>query len=378
MQTIFIKRPARLCWICAICRWVRNLQRNEAQAQSADCADMSAKHSHMGYAGSRRVMDVASKSKDDNSTSCSKTRCYYVSGSTVPFDEDVTHEFKGHKNLSNEEIPPWTQIANSDRRTRGPVSRCLNGFLNNECGGTVYLGILDDGKVNGFSLTQYQVNNITENLSLKQLHSCLQMCFSLTQFQKDHVVSSLDDLMKRYRPPVEEHRYTVKFVPIVDEDCSEEDIARIVSYDSSKNVSRKRRETAHTLREYKRCWCDQDRIEQFKGGILAARYIIEITIKPWDREDPRNKYAVGKMKAIPIHEDETGCVSFRKHATVISHYNMQQLCEISKAAVRNHYEPKINRLRQELHQLRQSLYNKDSNDDAIQPSDPSEQTLPDT
>ena len=50
--------------------------------------------------------------------------------------------------------------------------------------------------------------------------------------QKDHVVSSLDDLMKRYRPPVEEHRYTVKFVPIVDEDCSEEDIARIVSYDS--------------------------------------------------------------------------------------------------------------------------------------------------
>ena len=55
----------------------------------------------------------------------------------------------------------------------------------------MYLGILDDGKVNGFSLTQYQVNNITENLSLKQLHSCLQMCFSLTQFQVNNITEHL-------------------------------------------------------------------------------------------------------------------------------------------------------------------------------------------
>lgn len=209
------------------------------------------------------------------------------------------------------------------------------------------MGILDDGTVNGFSLTQ---------------------------FQKDHVRVSLDDLMERYHPPVEEHRYTVKFVPIVDKDCSEEDIARIVSYNSSKTVSCERRQTPHTLREYKKCWCDQDRIAQFQCGIMAARYVIEIIIKPWDRNDPRNKYAVGKMKAIPIHEDETGCANFRKHATVVSHYNMQQLCDISKAVVRNHYEPKINRLRQELHQLRLSLYNQDNIGDTHELS---EQTLSD-
>jgi len=69
------------------------------------------------------VMDPSSKSAEDSTASCSKTRCYYVCGSIVPFDEDVTHEFKGHKNLSEEEIPPWTQIANTDRRTRGPVSK---------------------------------------------------------------------------------------------------------------------------------------------------------------------------------------------------------------------------------------------------------------
>ena len=50
--------------------------------------------------------------------------------------------------------------------------------------------------------------------------------------QKDHIRLSLDDLMQRFRPSVEEHRYTVKFVPIVDEDYTEEDIARTVSYNS--------------------------------------------------------------------------------------------------------------------------------------------------
>ena len=51
---------------------------------------------------------------------------------------------------------------------------------------------------------------------------------------------------------------------------------------------------------------------------MVARYVVEIVINPWDGEDVRNKYAVGEMKAIPMHEDETGRVNFRKHATVFS------------------------------------------------------------
>ena len=36
--------------------------------------------------------------------------------------------------------------------------RNINGFLNTGKGGTIYLGIVDDGKVKGLLLTQYQVS----------------------------------------------------------------------------------------------------------------------------------------------------------------------------------------------------------------------------
>ena len=50
---------------------------------------------------------------------------YYVKESHVPFDEDATHEFKGHKNLGEEDLPPWIFIEGGgrSRRTRGPISR---------------------------------------------------------------------------------------------------------------------------------------------------------------------------------------------------------------------------------------------------------------
>lgn len=36
--------------------------------------------------------------------------------------------------------------------------RNINGFLNTGKGGTIYLGIVDDGKVKGLHMTQYQVS----------------------------------------------------------------------------------------------------------------------------------------------------------------------------------------------------------------------------
>ena len=36
--------------------------------------------------------------------------------------------------------------------------RNINGFLNTGKGGTVYLGIVDDGRVKGLHMTQYQVH----------------------------------------------------------------------------------------------------------------------------------------------------------------------------------------------------------------------------
>ena len=42
-------------------------------------------------------------------TSRGKNR-FYVKDSIVPFEEDMTHEFKGHRNLGGEEIPEWCWI----------------------------------------------------------------------------------------------------------------------------------------------------------------------------------------------------------------------------------------------------------------------------
>ena len=42
-----------------------------------------------------------------------------------------------------------------------PVSRSLAAFLNSARGGTVYLGIIDEGVVKGLYLTEYQVNHVT-------------------------------------------------------------------------------------------------------------------------------------------------------------------------------------------------------------------------
>ena len=52
----------------------------------------------------------------------SKAR-YYVQHTIVPFEEDATHEFKGHRNLAVEELPPWCFFPGTDRRSRRAVSR---------------------------------------------------------------------------------------------------------------------------------------------------------------------------------------------------------------------------------------------------------------
>ena len=46
---------------------------------------------------------------------------YYVRAETVPFEEDNTHEFKGHKNIAVEDVPPFTD--SSGKSTRKAISR---------------------------------------------------------------------------------------------------------------------------------------------------------------------------------------------------------------------------------------------------------------
>jgi hypothetical protein len=53
----------------------------------------------------------------------SLTKKYYLRGEVVGIEEDQIHEFKGHRNISIAEIPPWCINTSNNNRTRNAISR---------------------------------------------------------------------------------------------------------------------------------------------------------------------------------------------------------------------------------------------------------------
>lgn len=49
--------------------------------------------------------------------------------------------------------------------------------------------------------------------------------------QMDHIIENLKDVMNRFKPPVEPHRYSVEFIPVVQSDMSMEDIKKAITFD---------------------------------------------------------------------------------------------------------------------------------------------------
>lgn len=121
---------------------------------------------------------------------------YYILESRVQFDEDELHEYKGHLNFTKDQVPPFAYDAKFDRPSRQPISklvrslalificqlryvqcrasvhtespdtlsvvcyvccRTLNAFLNSARGGTIYLGVANDGKILGVVASGYKV-----------------------------------------------------------------------------------------------------------------------------------------------------------------------------------------------------------------------------
>ena len=56
-------------------------------------------------------------------------RPFYLLDSVIPYDEDKTHEFKGHRNIVVEELPPWCYFPGTERRSRKAVSRSVTLIL---------------------------------------------------------------------------------------------------------------------------------------------------------------------------------------------------------------------------------------------------------
>ncbi|CAB4036304.1 predicted protein, partial [Paramuricea clavata] len=198
------------------------------------------------------------------------------------------------------------------------IFRAINAFLNTGKGGTVYLGIVDEGVVKGIRLSQYQ---------------------------KDHVLVAMNDLMSRYEPKVNSERYNVEFVPVLSksEDTLKQEYPAI-----SEDHGRLRR---HLLRTPEYCWCDKDAIAQFALGIEQVDYVIEITIHPYKdklTEIWGDKY---RLDLHPVHQDEEGNCYFRRQASLVQ-YKHSDIYQQTKEEVKQYYEEIINKLKEEIREAK--------------------------
>ncbi|EDO41605.1 predicted protein [Nematostella vectensis] len=258
----------------------------------------------------------------------SKNR-YYIKDSIVPFEEDSRCEFKGHRNFCAEEIPDWCWIPGTDRRSRKAVSRNINAFLNNGKGGSIYIGLTDEGNVKGISLSQYQ---------------------------RDHIVVSMRDLMSRYTPQVPDDSFKVEFVPIIQK-------SEVWNSDSSQFTVEKGdqldpdRLKPHLLRTPHYCWCDKMALAQYAEGILSREYVIEITIFPYT-EKPLS-LVDGKfcLNLHPVYEDEERNCFFRRQASVVK-YTKAEIVELTVHDVQHFFMPVLQKLRKEVESLREDMDSK--------------------
>jgi len=174
----------------------------------------------------------------------------YTRGNIVPFEEDIVHEFKGHRTIAIENRMPKSAIWQNGRmgeclNTRQQWSKYLCGMLNSGMGGVLYGGILDNGEVNGFLMTEYQ---------------------------KLHVRLQLDEVFGRFTPPVPSSLYSVEFIPQLEPDQKEfvPDRAAIDPHYWA---------LPHKMASTRRCWCDNDAAAAHSLGIILPWYIIEVTVQ---------------------------------------------------------------------------------------------------
>ena len=160
-----------------------------------------------------------------------ETEKYYLRHSSMPIEEDLTHEFKAHRELTLLDVSTskYQRTNKGDFqvkpvRARAPLSKTICGMLNTGLESTIYLGVDDLGTVHGLMLSLYQ---------------------------KDHFMVALRDLMNRYDPPVPSDRISVKFVPVLDQDeLTDSHIEKeLISYEMSRSMD-------HQIRSNIYCWCD--------------------------------------------------------------------------------------------------------------------------
>ncbi|XP_071744195.1 schlafen-like protein 2 [Lepeophtheirus salmonis] len=173
-------------------------------------------------------------------------RKFYIRHSILKEEEDITHEFKGHRVLHFEEDGRNGRDANG-RKTRQYISKYLCGMLNSGKGGRLYIGVLDNGQIEGVMLTRYQ---------------------------KDHILTSLEDIFERFEPPLHFSLYSVSFVPVLEDNEIEEGIK-----DGYKYWDENQRGYPHKIRTHSYCWCDLESQAALMSGLINPFYVVEIQLK---------------------------------------------------------------------------------------------------
>ena len=85
---------------------------------------------------------------------------YYIRGNIHPKEETTVEEFKGHRSFCQEELPRISQVNQGFGPSRQCVSKYACGMLNTGKGGRISMGILDTGRIEGITLSKYQMDHI--------------------------------------------------------------------------------------------------------------------------------------------------------------------------------------------------------------------------
>ena len=173
----------------------------------------------------------------------------------------MLYEFKGHRSFCPEELPNYV-VPGSTRPSRQAISKYACGMLNTGKGGVILMGVLDDGRIEGFSLTR---------------------------FQQDHIMLTIEDTLDRYNPPVPKHMYEIIFTPVIDlltHQSPEEELEAITKWMTRPTYQD--RTLPHQLRTSQFCWCDRAANAQFTLGHLNPFFIVELHLQSWDPKDVRS------------------------------------------------------------------------------------------
>jgi len=215
---------------------------------------------------------------------------FYVRNQILALEEDIIHEFKAHRHLSDQDLSGKSTVFARDddedcpekvKYLRRSLSPNICGFLNSGRGGRMYLGVTDAGEVLGFMMSQYQ---------------------------KDHFDIALADLLSRYTPPVPKDLVRIAFVPVKEADTDQ--------FRKDPVGFRIRADKRHILRNSRYCWCDLNSMAGVEKGMMHNFYVIEIIFAAWGRHNhQQQRQQLTATNGTVVYDNEEGKAFMRGFAS---------------------------------------------------------------